>query len=389
MPHPSSFARWFSRREALGGMCAMSLAGTAPTRAAERPRCPLPIELDGSPGVAAGLVNQGKVIAMEAHGVRDIAAGGQVDENLVFEIGSLTKTFTAALIFMLEEQGRLSSQSPVGRYVANIPAAWRDVRLVHLLSHTSGLPEYLDQHNFRSLISRDVAPRDIISIAVDRPNSFAPGERFSYNNLGYILLGMVVEAVSGQNYWKHLRDKLLLPVGMHATGPAGSTGHDFDVASGHFWEGDAYDRDPPRTAPGSTWSAGGLVSTAADLCRWAIALDRGEILSSAVCAKMWSPARLNNGELSGWGHGWAIDNAADGAIVSHGGGTAGFSCWFRRDLSGPSTVIVLTNQNGRADPKLMADRLAASRLADNGLLWRKCAGRKARFGRSGPRQLGR
>jgi CubicO group peptidase (beta-lactamase class C family) len=308
------------------------------------------LPLDGCPALAVGAVRGGRVLAAGGEG---LAAGRRIaNADTIFEIGSLTKTFTACLIFQLQEEGRVRIDAPVADYVPDLPISWRALRLSELLSHTAGLPEYLDRDNFR----RDIAPREIVALAADKPLQFPAGARHAYNNTGFILLGMVAEAVTGKNYWDELRRRFFQPAGMTSTGPRTFLPQLQRYASGHFWDGSRYDDDPPRSAPGSTWSAGGLLSTAADINRWSVALDRG-LLSADVRSRMWQPARLANGEPAGWGYGWEVETEGDRTIVSHGGGTAGFSCWYRRDTMAPLSTIVLTNQNGRADPKTMTETL--------------------------------
>lgn len=315
------------------------------------------VHLDGAPGVALGVVQGGRLLALGGAGRRGPDDPASPGGDTVFEIGSLTKTFTAALIFELEAEGRLETAAPVGRYLPDLPDAWRPIPLHRLLSHTSGLPEYLDAGNFLELMPRDLTPPDLVNIAAAKPMAFQPGARHAYNNTGFVLLGMVAERVGARNYWEQLRHRFFRPVGMVRTGPGGRDAIDADQAAGSFWDGANWDHDPPISAPGSTFSAGGLRSTAHDLCRWAQALDRGEVLGQRTRERMWRPATLQDGSPAGWGHGWVVEGNAPGRVVAHGGGTAGFSCWLRRDLSRELTTVVLTNQNGRADPLEMTNRL--------------------------------
>lgn len=315
------------------------------------------LSLDGAPAMAWGAVSNGRTLSAGGKGIASVAGGFAPDTNTVFEIGSLTKTFTASLIFQLQEEGRLRIDAPVGIYVKDLPDRWRSLTLSQFLSHTSGLPEYLNETNFRTLLPRDLNPRDIVAMAADLPLRFDAGERHEYNNLGFILLGMTAEAVTGTGYWDELQRRFFVPAGMTSTGPRNRLSHAKRYASGHFWDGSRYDDDPPRSAPGSTWSAGGLLSTSADMNRWSLALDGGKILSLDIRRRMWTQARLANGAPAGWGYGWQIETIEGRTVVSHGGGTAGFSCWYRRDVSRPLSTIVLTNQNGRADPKTMTNTL--------------------------------
>lgn len=315
------------------------------------------LSLDGAPGIAWGVVCGGKALSAGGKGIANVAEKIAPDADTVFEIGSLTKTFTASLIFQLQEEGRLRIDAPVSAYVKDLPDRWRSLTLSQFLSHTSGLPEYLNETNFRTLMPQDLGPRAIVAMAADLPLRFDVGERHEYNNLGFILLGMAAEAATGKSYWDELQRRFFTPAGMTSTGPRNRLSPAKAYASGHFWDGSRYDDDPPRSAPGATWSAGGLLSTAADMNRWSQALDSGKILSMDVRRRMWTQARLANGNPAGWGYGWQVETADGRTVVSHGGGTAGFSCWYRRDVSRALSTIVLTNQNGRADPKTMTDAL--------------------------------
>lgn len=325
------------------------------------------LDLAGAPGVAIGVVHAGRIVAIEGRGRRGPADVHTPGPDTVFEIGSLTKTFTAGLIAVLASEGRLDIDAPIGRYVDDLPHAWRDRRLAALLSHTGGLPEYLDAGNFRTLMPQALTPREIVAIAAARPVVFAAGTRHAYNNTGYVLLGMAAEAVGGASFWSQLRARFFAPAGMTRTGPRTTVRDDGDVACGRFWDGAAWDDSPPLAAPGATFSAGGLVSTAHDLARWAVALDAGQILAPALRARMWRPAHLVDGTPIDWGLGWKIEGTGENPVVAHGGGTAGFSCWLRRDIAAGLTTIALTNQNGRADPATMTDALLRT-LATRGVV---------------------
>lgn len=357
MTVPTGTIRQSRRNVLAAGAC---VAMVAASRLSARGLASDPIAalaLDGSPGLAAGIVRRGRILALGGKGVADPGHGPPAGDT-IFEIGSLTKTFTASLVFQLQDEGRPRIDAPIGAYVQELPTAWRGLLLSQLLSHTAGLPEYLDQDNFRMLLPKNLSPRDIVALAADRPMSFAPGSRHQYNNTGFILLGMAAEAVTGRRYWDELRRRFFLPAGMRSTGPRDGE-HPKRLATGHFWDGSRYEA-PPDSTPGATWSAGGLLSTAADLCRWSTALDQGKILNAQVRRRMWTPAKLRDGGPAGWGYGWQVETRNGRTIVAHGGGTAGFSCWYRRDTTALLSTIVLTNQNGRADPKTMTDALLLS-----------------------------
>lgn len=351
----------------LGGLPLISAAGCA-TLSDPRSRTLLEgLETDGAPGVAVAAIQAGRTLALGGKGALDRDPALAPGPDTVFEIGSLTKTFTACLVFELADEGGLAIEAPIGTYVPDLPEAWRPLRLDQLLSHTSGLPNYINADNFFELMPRDLAPRDLVAMAADKPFVFAPGERHEYNNTGFVLLGMAAEAVTGRVYWDELEQRFFRPAGMRSTGPRGRVRPGADAASGHFWNGEHWDEHPPFSAPGSTWSAGGLLSTARDLSRWAVALDQNRIVNARVRERMWRPATLANGQPAGWGYGWQVETVDGRRVVSHGGGTAGFSCWLRRETETPLTTVVLTNQNGRADPLTITGRLLAA-LATDGMI---------------------
>lgn len=320
------------------------------------------LSLDGAPGAAAGVVRQGKACALGGYGRASALSPLPPTGDTVFEIGSLTKTFTASVIFQLQSEGRLHIQMAVSEYVTDLPEAWRRLTLAQLLSHTSGIPNYLDESNFRAVMTKSLTPREILAMVKDPTLRFTPGERFDYSNTGFILLGMVIEAVTTRDYWDELDRRLFQPAGMVSTGPRHRLKKDSVLATGHFWNGHQFESTAPVSSS-AVWSAGGLYSTARDINRWSIALDQGHVLTADECRAMWTPAPLANGNPSGWGYGWAVSNEDGGTVVSHGGGTEGFSCWYRRDLAHDVSIIVLTNQNGKADPKMMVEGLQRSRTA--------------------------
>lgn len=324
------------------------------------------VDLDGAPGLSLAVVSSGRIVEIEGKGQKGLDDPSVPSGDTLFEIGSLTKTFTASLIFELESERQLDADAPVGAYLKDLPQSWRNVTLSMLLSHTSGLPEYLDASNFLALLPQDLKPREILEIAAAKPISFAPGTRRAYNNTGFVLLGMVAEAVAGTPYWDQLDSRFFKPSDMRRTGPRDRLSNVTDVAKGHFWEETNWKKHLPVSAPGATFSAGGLMSTARDLARWSVALDSGKLLGGHARARMWRAAHLKDGTPAGWGFGWVVDQGGGHSVVSHGGGTAGFSCWFRRDLTAQLTTIVLTNQNGRTDPMKMTEQL----LAQLGKRWR-------------------
>ncbi|MGR4896938.1 serine hydrolase domain-containing protein [Stenotrophomonas sp. LARHCG68] len=311
------------------------------------------LEAEHQPGLAAVVVDRGEITGIGAVGRRNDASDARVVRHTVFEIGSITKVFTALLVFRLRQRGLLDVEAPIGRYVAALPATWEAISLSRLLSHTSGIPNYLNEGNFLEVMPTDPAPRELLKMVAQAPLDFAPGTRHAYSNTNYILLGLAIEQVTGADYWQFLHDEILGPLDMRDAGPR-RAGDRRSVAQGHLYQNGHW-LDPPITAPGSAWAAGGLLASIEDMARFAIALDRGKLLPHALLHQMWRNTLLADGTKASWGAGWELTDG--GQVVGHGGGTAGFTGYLRHVPSLRRTVVVLINRAGDISPPGIAERL--------------------------------
>lgn len=303
--------------------------------------------------MAAVLVDRGQIIEMAAVGRRNDISGASIDRHTVFELGSITKVFTALLVYRLRQRGLLDVDAPISRYVDDLPAAWESIAVSRLLSHTSGIPNYLNEGNFLELMPTDPAPDELLAMVAQAPLDFAPGTRHAYSNTNYILLGLAIERVTGADYWQFLQDEILGPLDMRTAGPR-HAGDRRTVARGHLYQ-DGHWLEPPITAAGSAWAAGGLLASIDDMARFAIALDQGKLLPDALLREMWRDTPLADGTTAGWGAGWEL--ADGGQVVGHGGGTAGFTGYLRHVPALRRTVVVLINRAGDIGPQGIAERL--------------------------------
>ena len=261
----------------------------------------------------------------------------------VFDIGSITKPFTAAAVLRLQEQGRLSVDDPITRFFDGVPADKRGVTLHHLLTHTAGLPDVFGG-------DYEVAPRDsVVRLALASELAWAPGTRYRYSNVGYTLLGAVIERVSGLGYEAYLREHLLRPAGMDRTGYALPDWDEADVAVG-YEDGERWGRptEKPWADDGPHWNLranGGLLAPLADLYRWHRALEAGTVLSLASQALALTPHAPEDADSSSfYGYGWTIQTTGGGArLVSHNGGNGVFYADFRRYLDDRAVILVATN----------------------------------------------
>lgn len=268
-----------------------------------------------------------------------------------FRLGSITKQFTAVAIMQLVEAGKLSVDDPISKYYADAPAAWSKVTIKHLLTHTSGIPSYTGIPGFFDKSAQvPMTPEEIIKLTRDKPLEFEPGVKFAYDNSGYIILGYVIEKVSGQTYADYVTQKILQPLGLKNTGYDVSTQVLAKRASGYQPSKDGWKNAEylDMTIP---YAAGSLYSTVDDLLAWDRAMSGGKLLTEASRKAMWT----NYGH--DYGFGWAVNPQSGHARISHGGGIHGFSTSLNRYPDDGLVTIVLSNfQSAQSNP--LANNLA-------------------------------
>lgn len=306
------------------------------------------------PGVALNVIRDGRPIKTATYGFANLEWNVPVTADTVFEIGSLTKQFTAAGILLLAQDGRLSVEDKLAKHIPEIPAAWTNVTLRHLLTHTSGIKSYtgLDGFELTGRLTREQFIRKLGA----QPMEFQPGEKFKYCNSGYSLLGYVIEAVSGKNYWEFMAERIFRPLGMNATTnrdprqiiPRRATGYEQTTNHVHI------NRDYDLT---DVFSAGAIVSTVGDLAKWNAALDTEELLTVASKTLMWTPGKLNDGSSITYGFGWRIGTLEGHRNIGHSGSTSGFSASLQRYPDDHLAVIILTNTDEQIATKL-AEKIA-------------------------------
>lgn len=291
------------------------------------------------PGAALKILRHGIPVKTACYGFANLELAVPVFTNTVFEIGSVTKQFTAACILLLQQQGKLSLEDPINRYLPDAPPVWKGITIRHLLSHTSGIKSYtgLDGFEWR----RHLTQAQFIERLGALPLEFAAGDSWKYSNSGYNLLGYIVENVSGRNYWDFLRANILQPAGMIATTDRNPRTIIPNRAAGYEQTNHIHiNRDYDLT---DVFSAGAMVSTIEDLARWNATLDTTNLLTAASKALMWKLQLLNDGKPTKYGLGWFIETVEGHRVIGHGGATSGFSSSIQRFPDDDLTVILLTN----------------------------------------------
>lgn len=293
------------------------------------------------PGVVWGVFKDGKVVKSRAYGLANVELGVPAKTDSVFEIGSVSKQFTATALLMLLEEGKLSLADRIDKYIADLPEGWRPVTLRQLLEHTSGIPDMeaiFGYESYRNIYT----PKQIIEIANSKPMDFKPGEGWSYSNTGYYLAGMVLEKVSGKTYGQFLKERIFKPLGMTHTRESDPTQIIPNRAAGYqalesgVWEV----RDPMQ--PTACLGAGTLVSNLEDMAKWDAAITQHRLLKPATQQMMFTEGRTTKGP-TGYGLGWFIAPWRGNPSYEHSGGTAGFSCDYRRFPQAGISAMVFTN----------------------------------------------
>jgi CubicO group peptidase (beta-lactamase class C family) len=291
------------------------------------------------PGLSLAVVREGKTVKAQGYGLADLELNVPVGRESVFEIGSITKQFTAAAILLLSEEGKLHLEDKVSEHLPGCPQTWSNLTIRHLLTHTSGLKNYNGLAGFE--VSRKLDATKFIATLGPEPLNFAPGESFSYCNSGYNLLGYVLEKKSGQSYWQFLSERIFKPLGMTSCQSRDLKTIMTNRVHGYEMEkGVLMNRDSDLT---DVFAAGAIVSTALDLVKWNAALETDKLLSPSSRAEMWKPVRLNDGRTYPYGFGWRLDDYRGLKNIGHSGSTSGFCASLQRFPDQNVTVIVLCN----------------------------------------------
>jgi CubicO group peptidase (beta-lactamase class C family) len=281
--------------------------------------------------------HQGEILLREGYGFADRDAAVPNTSHTKFRIGSITKQFTAASILLLQERGQLQASDLVCAYINNCPGAWQAITIHHLLTHTSGIPNYTDiSEILQNILSGTPSPEELINSFSGLPLDFVPGSTWSYSNSGYATLGLIIENVSGTSYEGFLRDNILTPLSMMASGITADE-NESEFATGY--DGIELALPAPLSA---AYAAGAMYSTVEDLYWWDRALYTDVLLSDEQRAQMFEP-HAQTDEESWYGYGWRIETISGRKHISHGGGIFGFVSYISRYPEEELTIILLMN----------------------------------------------
>lgn len=310
------------------------------------------MKASNSPGLAVVVIKDGKVVKLGAYGIANLETGAEVKSDTVFRVASMSKQFCAAAALLLVQDGKWQLDDPISKHLESSPPAWANVTIRHLLNHTSGMPGFAptDGFSFRENPSGD----RYIAMLAKHPLKFQPGEKFEYSNEGYSILGILVGKVAGVPLDEFVRERIFKPVGMSNTSYYKLEDLVPNRANGYIWDKDRHKNAIPLR-PYAMAGSGGIQSTVVDWVKWDAALHGETILSKSLKEQVWTPAKLNDGKESPYGFGWNLRKIAGKTVVSHSGGTAGFTSNVVRHIDSKLTVVVLQNVQGGGAVKLSND----------------------------------
>ena len=287
------------------------------------------------PGLSLIVIKDGKIVKAAGYGFANLKLEIPATPETVYKIGSVGKQFIATGIMLLVQEGKLSVDEPIGKFLEGTPAAWNGMTIRHLMTHTSGLvyePPGYDPFKTQS-------DADVIKTVYPLALRFAPGEKWEYGNASYFALADVIRKVAGRPWDDYLNEKVFKPAGMKTTRTTTTTEIVPNRALGYTNNDKLQDAaDWPAVRP-----SGAFLSTVLDLAKWDGVLSAGTILSDSTRRQMWTPVILNDGTSYPYGFGWELGSIRGRRAVHHGGGIPGFLSEFARFVDDRLTVVVLMN----------------------------------------------
>lgn len=313
-----------------------------------------------TPGITVAVAKDGEVVFARGYGQADVEAGAAAHRETVYEIGSLTKQFTAAIVMRLVDAGSLSLDDPIAKHLPDYPTQGHRVTVRHLLNHTSGIKDYAELgHKYWVRDFRlDLSDQEMLALFAKQPFDFEPGQKYRYNNSGYYLLGMIITKVTGTPYEQYVDRELLQPLGLSKTRYRDNREVIRCRADGYAYERDGRLVKAPYVSTRIYGGAGGLCSTAGDLVRWTHLLHSGGVVSAASLEQMTAPTVLANRDTVTYGFGLDLARLGDLHKITHGGDAAGFNCRLTHYPTSGVTIAVLTNSDEGMPPHRLEEALA-------------------------------
>jgi CubicO group peptidase (beta-lactamase class C family) len=307
------------------------------------------------PGVAVAVVRNGAVVIAKGYGEANVEHHVPVGPETIFQSGSVGKQFTSAAVMLLVEDGKIGLGDPLTKYFPNAPEHWRGITVRHLLTHTSGIPDYTtDAMDYR----RDYTEDELAQMAFGLKPEFPPGSRWNYSNTGYVVLGIIIHKASGKFYGDVLRERVFGPLGMQTARVITEEDIVPNRAAGYrLVRGELKNQEwvAPKL---NTTADGSLYLSLRDYIAWDAGLRAKKVLSPESWKAIHTPVTLTSGNRYPYGFGWSIDTLAGQVRIHHGGSWQGFQTYISRYLGDDMTIVALSNL-GNSQPGVIVDSVAA------------------------------
>ena len=315
------------------------------------------------PGLELAVLRDGKVVKEQGYGLANVELSVAVKPETVFQTGSVGKQFTATAVMMLVEEGKVGLDDKLSKYLAGTPAAWKDVTVRNLLTHTSGIADYTGSEYTKAggLINLrgDYTEAELYQKLVQLPLNFETGTKWKYSNTGYVLLGFLIHKVTGEFYGDFLQERIFRPLGMSATRIMSEADIVPNRASGYELVKGEIKNQEWVSATLNTTADGALYTNVLDLGKWDAALYTERLLKRGSFEQMWTAVQLKDGKTYPYGFGWFLNGANGHRLIEHDGSWQGFTMNISRYVDDKLTVIVMTNlDSGHAKPERVAHGVA-------------------------------
>ncbi|GAA3766051.1 serine hydrolase domain-containing protein [Flavobacterium ginsengiterrae] len=276
-----------------------------------------------NPGGAFLVVKKGKVLYRKAFGMADLELNIKMKPEFVFEIGSMTKQFTAISVLILAEKGKLKLDDEITKFIPDYPTNGNNITIHHLLTHTSGIKDFTSMKAIKNIAREDLSPKELVDFFKNEPIDFKPGEQYKYCNSGYVLLGYIIEIVSGESYKDFITKNIFKKAGMENTFYASHDRIIKNRVSGYRDKNGLVNANYISFA--IPYASGSIMSNVDDLAKWQHALDTNIILGKTFTQMAFTNYQLSNGTYIDYGYGWHLEKLKNKTVREHGGSIFGFN----------------------------------------------------------------
>jgi CubicO group peptidase (beta-lactamase class C family) len=315
------------------------------------------------PGVSLAVMRDGKIIKTAGYGFANLELNVPLSPEMLLKSGSLVKQFTATSIMMLVEDGKIGLDDEISKYLPQAPPSWNRVTIRRLLTHTSGIRDFFGEDGDPQYDPhREYSEDGWIRLFSAQSMRFSPGDKWSYCNAGYIILGAVIHRVTGKTWFEFEKERIFDPLGMTSIRLISTEDIIPNRASGYILVDRQLKNEPWATSSSASTAAGSLYFTVFDMAKWDAALYTERLIRRSSLEQMWTPVKLNDGSVYPYGFGWRIRQVNGHRLIQHDGVETAFTTRIVRYVDDGISIVVLMNlgeDDEAAMPTRMTDNIAA------------------------------